>query len=167
MEKNKIIKNRSEDELCLTRKGRRGGGAGGRRTASRLGVRAPVFTSSLCLPLTQCCAGRYSNIDVADTKRIPLRITCRTVSFGVCTGLRYFPPYGSTSISFRPSACGFFPGGGLFRVFADSSALFFNAFIEKFFPAEESGRSVSFWQLQFEMAKFFLVDVLKGQFSQS
>lgn len=65
-------------------------GAGGRRTASRLGVRAPVFTSSLCLPLTQCCAGRYSNIDVADTKRIPLRITCRTVSFGVYTGLRYF-----------------------------------------------------------------------------
>lgn len=60
------------------------------RVGYRRPVRAPVFTSSLCLPLTQCCAGRYSNIDVADTKRIPLRITCRTASFGVYTGLRYF-----------------------------------------------------------------------------
>lgn len=50
-------------------------------------------------------------------------------------------------------------------MFADSLALLFNAFAEKFFPVEESGRSVSFWQLQFEMAKLFFVDVLKGQFT--
>lgn len=161
--KNKIIKNRSEDELCLTRKGRRGGweedGLEARSESSGFHVLSlPPSHPVLCGSILKHRCRRYQTYPYED------HLSYRKF-WCLHRSALFFPPYGSTSISFRPSACGFFPGGGLFGVFADSSPLFFNAFVEKFFPAEESGRSVSFWQLQFETAKFFLVDVLKGQFT--